>query len=87
MLRRATPFADRSRRGCPRVDVVTGYKANTVNFPGINTVENPAYDFRRGRLACLRERRPKANARQLRGLCSVVIPNQLLLRVDIAVDD
>ena len=30
--------------GVRELTVVTGYKANTVNFPGINTVENPAYE-------------------------------------------
>lgn len=30
--------------GVRELTVVTGYKANTVNFPGINTVDNPAYE-------------------------------------------
>ena len=30
--------------GVRELTVVTGYKADTVNFPGINTVENPAYE-------------------------------------------
>ena len=30
--------------GVRELTVVTGYKADTVNFPGINTVDNPAYE-------------------------------------------
>jgi phosphoenolpyruvate phosphomutase len=51
--------------GVRELTVVTGYKANTVNFPGINTVDNPAYETSGevASLACARD--------TLRGECLI----------------
>ena len=51
--------------GVRELTVVTGYKANTVTFPGINTVDNPTYETSGevASLACARD--------ELKGECLV----------------